>query len=103
MQASNRLQIFQTTADTLDCTVPESFKPLIDLLNTIVELALIAGILLGTLGFLIAALYIIVPGQDNSRKGKLIGKNTFLGTVLLLSAQLIIDFLVIHMEDILCV
>ena len=33
----------------------------------------------------------MLPGQDNSRRGKLVGKNVFIGAVLLLSAQLIVD------------
>ena len=91
-----------TTQSELDCDTPSSFEPLLGLLDSLVELAFIAGIGLGTLGFLVAALFLMLPGQDNSRRGKLVGKNVFIGSVLLLSAQLIVDFLVSQMGATLC-
>lgn len=90
------------TSTDLDCATPSSFEPLIGLLDSLVELAFIAGIGLGTLGFLVAALFLMLPGQDNSRRGKLVAKNVFIGSVLLLSAQLIIDFLVSQLGATLC-
>jgi hypothetical protein len=88
--------------DSLNCTTPSSFEPLLGLLDSLVELAFIAGIGLGTLGFLVAALFLMLPGQDNSRRGKLVAKNVFIGAVLLLSAQLIVDFLVVQLGATLC-
>jgi len=88
--------------NSLDCTTPSSFEPLLGLLDSLVELAFIAGIGLGTLGFLVAALFLMLPGQDNSRRGKLVAKNVFIGAVLLLSAQLIVDFLVSQLGATLC-
>lgn len=93
-----------TTAigDSLECETPSSFEPLLGLLDSLVELAFLAGIGLGTLGFLVAALFLMLPGQDNSRRGKLVAKNVFIGAVLLLSAQLIVDFLVSQLGATLC-
>lgn len=88
--------------DSLDCETPSSFEPLLGLLDSLVELAFIGGIGLGTLGFLIAGLFLMLPGQDNSRRGKLVAKNVFIGAVLLLSAQLIVDFLVSQLGATLC-
>jgi hypothetical protein len=94
--------VAQTTSDTLNCQTPSSFEPLLGLLDSLVELAFISGIGLGTLGFLVAALFLMLPGQDNSRRGKLVAKNVFIGAVLLLSAQLIVDFLVVQLGATLC-
>jgi hypothetical protein len=94
--------LLQSSVDNLDCETPSSFEPLLGLLDSIVELAFLGGILLGTLGFLVAAIFIIVPGQDSSRRGKIVAKNTLIGAILLLSAQLIIDFLVTQMGGALC-
>lgn len=88
--------------DSLDCETPSSFEPLLGLLDSLVELAFIGGIGLGTLGFLVAGLFLMLPGQDNSRRGKLVAKNVFIGAVLLLSAQLIVDFLVSQLGATLC-
>ena len=88
--------------DSLECETPSSFDPLLGLLDSLVELAFLAGIGLGTLGFLVAALFLMLPGQDNSRRGKLVAKNVFIGAVLLLSAQMIVDFLVTQMGAALC-
>lgn len=86
----------------LECETPSSFEPLLGLLDSLVQLAFIAGIGLGTLGFLVAALFLMLPGQDNSRRGKLVAKNVFIGAVLLLSAQLMVDFLVSQLGATLC-
>lgn len=94
--------LLQSTTTDLDCTTPSSFEPLLGLLDSLVQLAFIAGIGLGTLGFLVAALFLMLPGQDNSRRGKLVAKNVFIGAVLLLSAQLIVDFLVSQLGATLC-
>jgi hypothetical protein len=90
------------STDSLDCDTPSSFDPLLGLLDSLVELAFLAGIGLGTLGFLVAGLFLMLPGQDNSRRGKLVAKNVFIGAVLLLSAQLIVDFLVSQLGATLC-
>lgn len=91
-----------STSNPIECDTPSSFEPLLGLLDSLVELAFIAGIGLGTLGFLVAALFLMLPGQNNSRRGKLVAKNVFIGSVLLLSAQLIVDFLVSQLGAILC-
>lgn len=89
--------------DELPCEVPESLTPLFDLLDTIVQLAFLGGILLGTIGLLVAALYLMLPGEDTSRRGKQIAKHVLIGTVLLLSAQMIIGFLVSQLGTTVCV
>ena len=85
-----------------ECEIPESFDPLLGLLESLTQLAFIGGIGLGTFGFLVAALYLMLPGQDNTRRGKVVAKNVFIGSVLLMSAQMIVDFLVNELGTTLC-
>jgi len=89
--------------DDLPCTVPESLTPLFDLLDTVTQIAFLGGILLGTIGLLVAALYLMLPGEDANRRGKQIAKHVLIGTVLLLSAQMIIGFLVSQLGTAVCV
>jgi len=96
---SLKAQLLQTASDNLDCTTPSSFEPLLGLLNSLVELAFIAGVGLGTLGFLVAALFLMIPGSESNRQGKIVAKNVFIGTVLLLSAQLIVDYMVVQLAE----
>lgn len=77
----------------LDCTPTESLMPLFQLIDSLVQLAFFAGIGLGTLGFMTAGIMLMVPGDDWSRRGKSVAKNTFIGVIILLSAQFIIAFL----------
>lgn len=85
-----------------DCTVPESFTPLFNLLSTLAELAFVAGIAIGTIGLLIAAIYMMAPGQDSTRRGKDIAKHVLIGSVLLLSANMIMTFLITQLGASLC-
>lgn len=104
MQLGTRLEsrILQISGE-LECDIPSSFKPLIELLDSLTELAFLAGVGIGVLGFLVAGLFLMLPGQDNSRRGKLVAKNVFIGAILLLSAQMIVDFLVVQLgEGVLC-
>lgn len=82
---------------TLPCDTPQSFEPLFSFLHSVTELAFLAGILLGTLGLLTAALFYLLPGEDNTRRAKLIAKNTIIGMVLLLIAPMIIDYLILQL------
>jgi len=90
----------QTTPD--DCTVPSSFDPLFNLLNTLAEIAFVAGLAIGTIGLLVAAIYIMAPGQDSTRQGKNIAKHVLIGTVLLLSANMIMAFLTSQLGTAMC-
>ncbi len=88
--------------DNLPCTVPESLTPLFDLLDTLTQLAFLGGVGLGTVGLLVAALFMMLPGEDSTRRGKQIAKHVLVGTVLLLSAQMIISFLVSQLGTTIC-
>lgn len=88
------------TAD--DCTVPPDLQPLVDLLNTIGELAFIAGIALATVGFSIAGLLFMMPGQEYTRRGKQVAKNVLIGTIILLSANMVVSFLTSQLGTSLC-
>jgi hypothetical protein len=85
-----------------DCTVPPDLQPLIDLLNTIGELAFIAGIALATVGFSVAGLMFMMPGQEYARRGKQVAKNVFIGTIILLSANMVVSFLTSQLGTSLC-
>jgi hypothetical protein len=43
-----------------------------------------------------------MPGEDNSRLGKKVAKNVLIGTVLLLSANMIVSFLVNELGTTIC-
>lgn len=88
--------------DALPCSPPESLMPLFDLLHSIVELTFLAGIVLATLGFITAGILLMIPGEDNSRRGKLVAKNVLYGTVLLLSSSMIVRFFVGQMGSGFC-
>lgn len=89
--------------DSMQCDVPTALTPLIDLLHSFTELAFIAGILLGTIGFMTAGILIAGPfGDDWTRRGKGIAKNTMFGTILLLSSHMIVAFLVGELGGVIC-
>jgi hypothetical protein len=75
---------------------------LFNLLSTLAELAFVAGIAIGTIGLLIAAIYMMAPGQDSTRRGKDIAKHVLIGSVLLLSANMIMTFLITQLGASLC-
>lgn len=85
------------------CTVPPDLQPLIDLLDTLSQLAFVGGIGLATVGFSVAAILILLPGQDRSRRGKEFVQNVFIGTVLLLSADMVVSFLTSQLAGATCV
>ncbi len=73
-----------------------------DLLNSLTELAYIAGIGIGTVGFMIAAVMIMMPGEDWTRRGKKTFKNVFIGVILLLSAHMIVGYLTSELGTAVC-
>ena len=84
----------QTDSVPEDCTVPDGVDPIVNFLNSVTELAFLAGVSLATLTFVVAGIYLILPGQDNTRKGKKIAKNGLLGALLLLSAEMVTSYIV---------
>jgi len=90
------------THDTLDCTVPADLVPLFNLLDTFTQLALLAGVTLGTLGLSIAGIMMLWPGQDMTRRGKDVAKHVIIGTIILLSAQAIVSFITSQLGTTLC-
>jgi type IV secretory pathway VirB2 component (pilin) len=87
---------------SLDCTPPDSLSPLINLLHSLGELAFLAGISIGTIGFLTAGIFLMLPGEDWTRRGKTVAKNVFIGVILLLSANMIVSYLVSQMGGAIC-
>lgn len=87
---------------SLECTPPESLSPLIDLLHSLGELAFLAGVSIGTIGFLFAGICLMLPGEDWTRRGKGVAKNVFIGVILLLSANMIVSYLVSKMGGAIC-
>lgn len=86
----------------LSCSVPESLTPLFELLDTLTQLAFLGGVGIGTIGLLVAALFMMLPGEDSTRRGKTVAKHVLLGTLLLLSAQMIISFLISQLGATIC-
>lgn len=89
--------------ETLPCTPPDAFSPLLEFLHSVTELALIVGLAIGMLGIVVGGLYIVAPtGQDGSERGKRIIKNTVVGMVLILSAQMVVAYLVSQLGGGMC-
>lgn len=76
--------------------------PVFEFLDALIQLGLLGGVGLGTIGFVIAGIVFMIPGGDNARRGKKIAKNVFIGVVILLSAQFIIAFLVSQLGGVFC-
>ncbi|WP_206042109.1 hypothetical protein [Haloarcula argentinensis] len=86
----------------LPCEVPSNLSPLFSLLDSITQIAFLGGVGLATLGFTSAGLLLILPGQDNTRLGKSVAKNVLIGSILLLSANMIVSFLVNELGTTIC-
>jgi len=86
----------------LGCSPSQAFEPLFQLLHALTELAFLGGVLLATLGFLTAGILIIIPGQEYTRRGKQIAKSVLIGIVLLLSANMIVQFIINQLGSVVC-
>jgi len=87
---------------TLPCPVPPPLEPLFNLLDTFTQLAFISGVSLGLLGFTIAGVFFVIPGEEWTRRGKQLSRNVLYGTILLLSANMIVSFLVSELGTTVC-
>jgi len=89
--------------DNLPCSVPPELLPLFELLHTLTDVAFLMGVGLATLGFTVAGILIAGPfGDDYTQHGKRTAKHVFIGTVLLLSAGMIVSFLTSQMGGTFC-
>ena len=89
--------------DNLPCSVPPELEPLFELLHTLTDVAFLMGIGLATLGFTVAGILIAGPfGDDYTQQGKRTAKRVFFGTVLLLSAGMIVSFLISQLGEPFC-
>ncbi|QIB75392.1 hypothetical protein G3I44_14475 [Halogeometricum borinquense] len=68
-------------------------QPLIDFLDSLAQLLMLAGASLGTLGFATAGVMYMIPGEDWSRKAKTVAKSTIIGLVILLSANMMVAWI----------
>jgi len=88
---------------SLPCSVPPELLPLFELLHTLTDVAFLMGVGLATLGFTVAGILIAGPfGDDYTQYGKRTVKRVFIGTVLLLSAGMIVSFLTSQMGGTFC-
>jgi type IV secretory pathway VirB2 component (pilin) len=87
---------------SLECTPPDPLIPLINLLHSLGELAFLAGVSIGTIGFLFAGICLMLPGEDWNRRGRTVAKNVFIGVILLLSSNMIVSYLVSQMGGAIC-
>ncbi|RJX52010.1 hypothetical protein DP106_00910 [Halonotius pteroides] len=71
-------------------------------MNSITELAFLAGVGLATLTFVVAGTCLIIPGQGYNRLGKNIAKNGLIGAILLLSANMITSYLISQLGGSIC-
>ena len=88
--------------DGIGCSTPGGLDPLLSFLHTLEQVAFLMGIGVGTIGFLVAGIYLMLPGQDPTRRGKEIAKNVFIGALLLFSAQAIMGFLIAQFGTTIC-
>ena len=88
--------------DSVPCPIPPELLPLFELLHTFAELAMVLGILIGTLGILIAGIMWMIPGPDWNRRAKGTATYVVVGTVILLSAHMIMAFLISQMGGTFC-
>jgi len=88
--------------DELPCDPSDALSPLFEFLNSITELAFLAGVALATLTFVVAGICLILPGQDYTRLGKNVAKNGLIGAILLLSANMITSYLVSQLGANIC-
>lgn len=89
--------------ENLPCPVPPELMPLFELLHTLTDVAFLMGVGLATLGFTVAGILIAGPfGDDYTQHGKRTVKRVFIGTVLLLSAGMIVSFLTSQMGGTFC-
>lgn len=84
---------------SLDCSPPESLSPLLSLIDSLTTLAFLAGVGLGVLGFSTAAVFIMMPGKEWTRRGKRLARHVFVGVILLLAAPMIVDYLVASLGE----
>lgn len=84
------------------CQIPPEFQPLMQLLHDLGSLATVAGIGLGALGIIVAGILIAAPDPNNTQRGKSVAKSSGIGVVLLLSAGMVIAFLVNSLPPTLC-
>jgi hypothetical protein len=89
--------------ENLPCSTPQELEPLFDLLHTLTDVAFLMGLGLATLGFTVAGIVIAGPfGEDYARYGKRLSKRVFVGTVILLSAGMIVSFLTSQLGGTFC-
>lgn len=89
--------------ENLPCSVPPELMPLFELLHTLTDVAFLMGVGLATLGFTVAGILIAGPfGDDYTQQGKRTAKRVFFGTVLLLSAGMIVSFLISQLGEPFC-
>ncbi|PSQ47247.1 hypothetical protein BRD19_09865 [Halobacteriales archaeon SW_7_65_23] len=82
-----------------ECSAPESLSPLLSLIDSLTTLAFLAGVGLGVLGFSAAAISIMMPGEEWTRRGKRLARHVFVGVILLLAAPMIVDYLVASLGE----
>lgn len=88
--------------NTLNCSTTGPFGPLFQLLHSLTELAFIAGVALATFGFAFAGISYIIPGEEWNRRGKQAAKNVLIGTIILLSSNMVVSFLVRELGGVVC-
>jgi len=86
----------------LGCDPPESLMPLFELMHTLTELAFLAGVAVGTIGFMTAGIMYMIPGREKAEQGKNVAKHVFIGVLILLSANMIVSFLVNELGGVIC-
>lgn len=84
------------------CPSNSAFGPLFQLLHSLTELAFIAGVALATFGFAFAGISYIIPGEEWNRRGKQAAKNVLIGTIIMLSSNMVVSFLVRELGGVTC-
>lgn len=88
--------------DNLGCDPPEEFTPLLDFLHSVEELGVIFAVTILTLSVIAAGVFYMLPGEDNTRRAKLILKNGVLGMLIVFMAPMLSAFLISSFEGVFC-
>lgn len=85
-----------------DCTIPDGLTGLFTFLHGLSTILFIAGIGVAVIGLSVAAIYFMLPGPEKTQQAKQIVVNVVIGTVLLLSANGVVTWIIRQFGDTIC-
>ncbi|ELZ80161.1 hypothetical protein C454_11126 [Haloferax gibbonsii ATCC 33959] len=71
---------------------------MVQLIQSLLQFTIAAGLMLGALGFAVVGVMFIIGGLETRRRAKQYFKDIFIGTVILVAAPSIISFIISSMS-----